>query len=40
MSSGFRVLHLVRPFLGFLPEVKAADRKIPGMGRNKKKRKR
>ena len=29
MSSGFRVLHLVRPFLGFLPEVKAADRKIP-----------
>ena len=28
MSSGFRVLHLVRPFLGFLPEVKAADRKI------------
>ena len=29
MSSGFRVLDLVRPFLGFLPEVKAADRKIP-----------
>jgi len=28
MSSGFRVLHLVRPFLSFLPEVKAADRKI------------
>ena len=23
------MLHLVRPFLGFLPEVKAADRKIP-----------
>ena len=29
MSSGFRVLHLVRPFMKFLPEVKAADRKIP-----------
>ena len=29
MSSGFRVLHLVRPFLSVLPEVKAADRKVP-----------
>jgi hypothetical protein len=29
MSSGFRVLHLVRPFLSVLPEVKQADRKVP-----------
>jgi len=29
MSSGFRVLHLVRPFLSILPEVKAADRRVP-----------
>ena len=29
MSSGFRVLHLVRPFLSVLPEVQYADRKVP-----------
>ncbi|EHA8586299.1 protein transport protein Sec61 subunit alpha [Cocos nucifera] len=29
MAGGFRVLHLVRPFLAFLPEVQNADRKIP-----------
>ncbi|VVA29358.1 PREDICTED: transport [Prunus dulcis] len=29
MGGGFRVLHLVRPFLAFLPEVQSADRKIP-----------
>ncbi|CAL5345200.1 unnamed protein product [Camellia sinensis] len=29
MGGGFRVLHLVRPFLSFLPEVQSADRKIP-----------
>lgn len=29
MGGGFRVLHLVRPFLSFLPEVQNADRKIP-----------
>uniref|UniRef100_A0A6T7YRX6 Translocon Sec61/SecY plug domain-containing protein n=1 Tax=Pyramimonas obovata TaxID=1411642 RepID=A0A6T7YRX6_9CHLO len=29
MSSGFRVLHLVRPFLSVLPEVQSADRKVP-----------
>mmetsp|Transcript_42974 Transcript_42974/g.71656 ORF Transcript_42974/g.71656 Transcript_42974/m.71656 type:complete len:471 (+) Transcript_42974:235-1647(+) len=29
MSSGFRVLHLVRPFLSVLPEVVTADRKVP-----------
>ena len=29
MSGGFRVLHLVRPFLSVLPEVKQADRKVP-----------
>ena len=29
MSSGFRVLHLVRPFLSFLPEVKQANHKVP-----------
>uniref|UniRef100_A0A0E0II19 Translocon Sec61/SecY plug domain-containing protein n=1 Tax=Oryza nivara TaxID=4536 RepID=A0A0E0II19_ORYNI len=29
MAGGFRVLHLVRPFLAFLPEVQSADRKIP-----------
>ena len=29
MGGGFRVLHLVRPFLSFLPEVKTADRKVP-----------
>ncbi|KAK5835813.1 hypothetical protein PVK06_011523 [Gossypium arboreum] len=28
MGGGFRVLHLVRPFLSFLPEVQSADRKI------------
>ncbi|KAE8659651.1 Protein transport protein Sec61 subunit alpha isoform 2 [Hibiscus syriacus] len=28
MGGGFRVLHLVRPFLSFLPEVQTADRKI------------
>ncbi|KAK4399272.1 protein transport protein Sec61 subunit alpha [Sesamum angolense] len=27
--GGFRVLHLVKPFLSFLPEVQSADRKIP-----------
>ena len=27
--SSFRVLHLVRPFLSILPEVKAADRRVP-----------
>ncbi|KAE8728747.1 Protein transport protein Sec61 subunit alpha isoform 2 [Hibiscus syriacus] len=29
MGGVFRVLHLVRPFLSFLPEVQSADRKIP-----------
>jgi protein transport protein SEC61 subunit alpha len=29
MVGGFRVLHLVRPFLSFLPEVQTADRRIP-----------
>ena len=29
MSSGFRVLHLVRPFMPLLPEVKPATRKVP-----------
>ncbi|XP_042478803.1 protein transport protein Sec61 subunit alpha-like [Macadamia integrifolia] len=29
MVEGFRVLHLVRPFLSFLPEVQTADRKVP-----------
>ncbi|KAL5561361.1 hypothetical protein UlMin_031108 [Ulmus minor] len=29
MGGGFRVLHLVRPFLAFLPEVQYADRKVP-----------
>ena len=29
MSGGFRVLHLVRPFLSVLPEVRQADRKVP-----------
>ena len=29
MSSGFRVLHLLRHFLSVLPEVKAADRRVP-----------
>lgn len=28
MSSGFRILHLVRPFLSILPEVKRPDRKV------------
>ena len=28
-SGGFRVLHLVRPFLAVLPEVQQADRKVP-----------
>eukprot|EP00232_Nephroselmis_pyriformis_P005614 CAMPEP_0182913834 /NCGR_PEP_ID=MMETSP0034_2-20130328/38240_1 /TAXON_ID=156128 /ORGANISM="Nephroselmis pyriformis, Strain CCMP717" /LENGTH=475 /DNA_ID=CAMNT_0025050563 /DNA_START=68 /DNA_END=1495 /DNA_ORIENTATION=- len=27
--GGFRVLHLVRPFLSVLPEVQSADRKVP-----------
>merc|ERR1712205_233141 len=29
MSSGFKVLHLVRPFLSVLPEVEAPTRRIP-----------
>ncbi|KAF9590790.1 hypothetical protein IFM89_038382 [Coptis chinensis] len=29
MAGGFRVLHLVRPFMPFLPEVQSADRKTP-----------
>ena len=29
MSGGFRVLHLLRPFLSVLPEVRQADRKVP-----------
>ncbi|KAK1363033.1 SecY protein transport family protein [Heracleum sosnowskyi] len=29
MGGGFKVLHLVRPFLPFLPEVQSADRKVP-----------
>ena len=29
MSGGFRVLHLVRPFLSVLPEVEQANRKVP-----------
>ncbi|KAI3927603.1 hypothetical protein C5167_013194 [Papaver somniferum] len=29
MGGGFRVLHLVRPFLSFLPEVQSADRRVP-----------
>ncbi len=29
MAGGFRVLHLVRPFLSFLPEIQTADRKVP-----------
>ncbi|KAF8050804.1 hypothetical protein N665_1877s0006 [Sinapis alba] len=29
MGGGFRPLHLVRPFLAFLPEVQSAERKIP-----------
>ncbi|CAA0836969.1 SecY protein transport family protein [Striga hermonthica] len=29
MGGGFRVLHLVRPFLLFLPEVQSADSKVP-----------
>ncbi|KAK9132188.1 hypothetical protein Scep_011716 [Stephania cephalantha] len=29
MGDGFRVLHLVRPFLRILPEVESADRKVP-----------
>lgn len=29
MAGGFRILHLVRPFLNFLPEVQNADRKVP-----------
>eukprot|EP00249_Psilotum_nudum_P014722 c24966_g2_i1 orf=360-1799(-) len=28
-GGGFRVLHLVRPFLSVLPEVHSADRKVP-----------
>eukprot|EP00898_Chlorokybus_atmophyticus_P008802 jgi/Chlat1/8923/Chrsp92S08224 len=28
-SGGFRVLHLVRPFLAILPEVSSPDRKVP-----------
>lgn len=27
-GGGFRVLHLVKPFLSFLPEVQSADRKV------------
>eukprot|EP00850_Spirogloea_muscicola_P020295 SM000212S06888 [mRNA] locus=s212:16715:19529:- [translate_table: standard] len=29
MAGGFRLLHLVRPFLHFLPEVQTADRRVP-----------
>uniref|UniRef100_A0A9I9DYM8 Translocon Sec61/SecY plug domain-containing protein n=1 Tax=Cucumis melo TaxID=3656 RepID=A0A9I9DYM8_CUCME len=29
MGGGFRVIHLARPFLSFLPEVQNADRKVP-----------
>nr|GMD27278.1 protein transport protein Sec61 subunit alpha-like [Ipomoea batatas] len=29
MGGGFRVLHLVKPFLSFVPEVQSADRKVP-----------
>ncbi|CAE5964624.1 unnamed protein product [Arabidopsis arenosa] len=29
MVGGFRVIHLVRPFLAFLPEVQSPERKIP-----------
>ncbi|KAK9150620.1 hypothetical protein Syun_008929 [Stephania yunnanensis] len=29
MGDGFRVVHLVRPFLPILPEVESADRKVP-----------
>lgn len=29
MGGGFRVLHLVKPFLPFLPEVQSADKKVP-----------
>ena len=29
MKGGFRVLHLVKPFLWLVPEVKQPDRKIP-----------
>lgn len=29
MGGGFRVLHLVRPFLSVLPEVQTADRRVP-----------
>ena len=28
MSGGFRVLHLVRPFLSVLPEVQEANHKV------------
>ena len=31
MGGGFRVLHLVRPFLSFLPEVLTADMRVPFM---------
>ena len=29
MSSGFRVLHLVKPFVGILPEVEDPKRRVP-----------
>ncbi|KAL9269306.1 transport protein Sec61 subunit alpha-like protein [Drosera capensis] len=29
MGGGFRALHLVKPFLQILPEVKGADRMVP-----------
>ena len=29
MAGGFRFLSLVRPFMSVLPEVAAAERKIP-----------
>ncbi|XP_023644087.1 protein transport protein Sec61 subunit alpha isoform X2 [Capsella rubella] len=29
MVGGFKVIHLVRPFLAFLPEVQSPERKIP-----------
>jgi protein transport protein SEC61 subunit alpha len=28
-GGGFRLLHLVRPFLSVLPEVQSADRRVP-----------
>ena len=28
-SGGFRILHLVKPFIGILPEVEQAKRNVP-----------